>query len=72
MFGRVDFGEDGKKRKKKKKRENMEGKLFRRCLVRRGRRENDSGTRVFSPRTRQKSFLPKIERKLGRENVKVE
>ena len=64
MFGRVDFREDGKKRKKKE-RENKEGKLFRRCLVRRGRRENDSGTRVFSPRTRQKVFSPKWRENLG-------
>ena len=45
MFGRVDFSEDGKKM-----RENEEGKLFRKCLVERGRGENDSGAhqKVFS------------------------
>ena len=45
MFGRVDFSEDGKKM-----RENEKEKLFRRCLVERGRGENDSGAhqKVFS------------------------
>ena len=45
MFGRVDFSEDGRKM-----RENEEGKLFRRCLVERGREKNDSGAhqKVFS------------------------
>ena len=33
LFGRVDFGED----EKKKKRENEERKLFGKCLVGRGR-----------------------------------
>ena len=56
---------------KKKGRENKEGKLFRRCLVGRGRGENDSGARMFSPRARQNVFSPKW-RELGRENVKVE
>ena len=45
VFGRVDFSED-----ERKMRENEEGKLFRRCLVERGRGENDSGVyqKVFS------------------------
>ena len=45
MFGRVDFSEDGRKM-----RENDEGKLFRKCLVERGRGENDSGAhqKVFT------------------------
>ena len=60
MFGRVDFWEDEKTKKKKKRRENKEGKLFRRCLVGRGRGrgENDSGARVFSPRAGQNIFSP--------------
>ena len=45
MFGRVDFSDDGRKM-----RENEEGKFFRKCLVERGRGENDSGAhqKVFS------------------------
>ena len=45
VFGRVNLREDGKKM-----RENEEGKLFRRCLVERGRGENDSGAhqKVFT------------------------
>ena len=47
MFGRVDFREDEKK-KRKKERENEERKLFEKCLVERGREENDGKVRVFS------------------------
>ena len=50
VFGRVDF------RGKKKGRENEEGKLFRGCLVGRGREKKDDETQVFSPRTHQKVF----------------
>ena len=48
MFGRVDFREDEKKKEKKKKRENEERKLFEKCLVGRGREENDGKVLVFS------------------------
>ena len=54
MFGRVDFrGERERERE-----------LFGGCLVGRGREENDDGGRLFSPGS-QKSFHPKMGRKLG-------
>ena len=55
MFGRVDFRED-----EKKKRETfLEG-----IWLEEGRRENDGGARVFSPRAHQKVFSPKWEENL--------
>ena len=54
VFGRVDFMEDGKKRRK-----NKEIKLFRKCLIGKGKEENDGGTWMFFPRTHQKIFSPK-------------
>ena len=37
------------------------------CLVKRGRGKISGGTRVFSPRTHQKVFILKMERKVGGE-----
>ena len=56
VFGRVDFRVD---EKKKKKRENEERKLFRECLIKRGREENNSGVLMFSLRAHKKVFSPK-------------
>ena len=47
MFGRVDFREDEKKKREREK-ENEERKLFEKCLVGRGREENDGKVLVFS------------------------
>ena len=63
MFGRVDFREDGKK-KKKKGRENMEGKIFRRCLVGRVRGEMIVVPGCFLPRLAKK-FSPQNGENLG-------
>ena len=41
------------------RRENEERKLFGKCLVGRGREENDGGAWVFSPWSHQKVFAPK-------------